>query len=94
MFEFSKTHNANKPTDQTESDLSRKKKTKFNMRFVESLLYCITQQFDGTEAIITVCHLRLTGLLAVKKPFSLSKCTFTFHFVRYFHTPVVCSNAK
>jgi len=38
VFEFSKTHNAIKPADQTESDLSRKKKTKFNMRFVEVYL--------------------------------------------------------
>ena len=34
VFEFSKTHNANRPTNQAETDLSRKKKTKFNMRFV------------------------------------------------------------
>lgn len=36
MFEFSKTHNANKPAEQAESDLSRKKKTKFNMRLVQA----------------------------------------------------------
>ena len=33
MFEFSKTHNAIETTAQNDSDLSRKKKTKFNMRY-------------------------------------------------------------